>query len=191
MEAGEQDEPAVPAAAAAPPPVSGIRPPPVLQVDDNVNANWKLFRQKWTNYAIITLLNRQPAEYQVALLLHMVGDEALKVFNGFQFNTPVEQRTTAEIIEKFDPFAIGEVNETLERYVFNRRSQSSDERFEQFLADIRMLVKTCNYCNSCVRSIVRDRIVVGIYNEETQTALLKERNLTLDEAIHRKNNPIL
>ena len=37
-------------------PVSGICPPPSLNVDSNICENWKLFKQKRTNYAVITQL---------------------------------------------------------------------------------------------------------------------------------------
>ena len=40
-------------------PVAGIRPPPPLCLEDNLSANWKLFKLKWHNYAIITYLTRQ------------------------------------------------------------------------------------------------------------------------------------
>ena len=167
----------------APRPVQGIRCPQALNLDCNVNEHWKLFKQKWSNYRIIAQLDRQPAAYQVALLLHTIGDEALKVYNGFQFNTPEADRTTAEILEKFDTFAIGEINETYERFMFNKRDQTEGETFDQFLSAIRTLIRSCNYCDNCVNSILRDRIVIGIQDTETQTALLKERNLTLDGAI--------
>ena len=94
-------------------PVSGLRPPQPLNVTDtNFAENWRLFRQKWQNYAIITNLNNQPRQYQVALFLRTVGDEALKVYNGFKFDTADEARTVDEIVQKFETFAMGEINET-------------------------------------------------------------------------------
>ena len=59
--------------------------------------------------------------YQIAPFLHVLGDDALKVYNGFQFDTTEENRTVAEIIQKCDGFAVGEVNETYERFVFNSK----------------------------------------------------------------------
>ena len=161
------------APAAAPPPVSGISPPPPLTTETNVTENWKIFRQKWENYSVITNLTSQ------ALLLHTLGDDGLRMYNGFQFDTPKEDRTAAEIIASFEAFAVGEVNITYERYVFNKRFQQEAETFECFLASIRRLVKTCQYCENCVNSIIRDRIVLGIRDPETQSELLKERTLTL------------
>ena len=141
-------------AQARPPVVSGIKPPHSLNLEVNVSDNWKIFKQKWSNYNILTNLQQHPREYQVALLLHTLGDEALKVYNGFNFTTPDDERTVNEIIEQFDKFAIGETNETYERYIFNKRDQSEGETFESFLAAIRSLSKTCNYCERCINLLL-------------------------------------
>ena len=96
------------------------------------------------------------------------------------FDTPEDTRTVDQIVTAFDSFAIGEVNEPYERYIFNKRHQDESESFELFLSALRKLIKTCNYCRTCVNSILRDRIVLGIRDTNTQQALLKERKLTLD-----------
>ena len=126
----------------APGPVAELRPPQPLNVTDtNIFENWRLFHQKWRNYAVITNLNQQPRLYQVALFLHTIGDEALKVYNGFKFDTTEADRTVDEIVQKFETFAVGEINETYERYIFNRRNQHDGESFEAFLTTVRNLVK--------------------------------------------------
>ena len=172
-----------PVATPPPPPISGIKPPPPLSFEGNLSENWKYFKQKWGHYVILTNLDKQSREYRVALLLHTMGDEALKVYNGFHFTTDPGVRTVQEIIEQFDNFAVGEVNETYERFVFNKRDQREGETFESFLAAIRSLVRTCNYCENCVNSIVRDRIVIGISDNATQQTLLKEIKLDLEKSI--------
>ena len=163
-----------------PAPISGIKPPLPLVLGANIADNWRLFKQKWDNYAILTNLNKQAKEYQVALLLHTLGDDALIVYNGFDLPGDL---TCDKIIKLFDNYAIGETNESYERFVFNNRSQKENENFETFLTAIRTLIKTCNYCDTCLPSILRDRIVVGIRDTMTQNTLLKERKLTLDSAI--------
>ena len=100
------------AATAGPPPVHGIR---LISSDSSLMDNWKLFKQKWQDYSVLVKLDEQPREYQVALLCQALGDAARRVYNGLRFNTTEEERTTREIITAFDTFAIGEVNETIER----------------------------------------------------------------------------
>ena len=168
----------------APAPLHGIKSPALLVTEAlNISENWKLFKQKWNNYQILTQLDKHPRDYQVAPLLHTLGDDALKICNGLKFDKPEEERTVKEILDAFENFAIGEVNETYERFKFNHRSQKEGESFDLFLSDLRKLVKSCNYCGTCVNSILRDRIVLGILYTTTQQALLKERNRSLERTI--------
>ena len=74
---------------------------------------------------------------------------ALKAYNGFQFDTDDDERAVDEIIRIFDAFVVGEVNETHEDYIFNRRDQNECESFESFLSTLRTLVKSCHYCTTC------------------------------------------
>ena len=114
---------------------------------------------------------------------HTLGDDALRAYNGFSFVSTDENRSVDEIIVKFDTFAIGEVNETYKRFVFNKRDQKEGESFEAFYAVIRTLVETCNFCEDCIDSILWDRILIGIGDADTQTTLLKECKLTLKQAV--------
>jgi len=76
----QQQQPPAPVA-----PVPGIRPPLPVCLDTNCAENWRYFKQKWLNYAVITNLDNQSRKYRVALLLHVLGDQALKIYNGFNF----------------------------------------------------------------------------------------------------------
>ena len=70
-----------------------------------------------------------------------------------------------------------------ETFIFNNRDQKEGETFESFHAAIRSLAKMCNYCDVCINSILRDRIVIGIRDAIIQTTLLKELNLTLETCV--------
>jgi len=107
----------------------------------------------------------------------------LKIYNGFTFTSTEANRSVEEILQKFDEFAIGDVNETYERYVFHSRFQNEAETFESFLTALRSLIKTCRYCDNCIESVLRDRIVLGIRDAQTQQLLLRERGLTLAKTI--------
>lgn len=164
-------------------PFPGIKPPQPLTLVNNPVESWKLFKQRWQTYAILSRLSTQPKEVQVALFLHCLADDALKIYNGFAFETEEDRRTVDEITTKFEEFAIGDVNETYERFIFNRRVQEEGESFDTFHADLKSLIKTCNYCGKCTDSIMRDRIVLGIRDASTRTDLLKERNLTIAKCV--------
>jgi hypothetical protein len=169
---------------ASAPIIQGITPPKALDITHgNIAENWKNYKQVWHNYAIITNLKAQTEQYRVALFLHCIGPEALKVYNGMQFADETERNTLASIHKKFDEFTIGEVNKTYERYIFNGRNQGQDESIEAYIAALRSLAKTCGFCECLADSLLRDRIVLGIHNNSLRKRLLQERNLDLKKCI--------
>ena len=99
----------------AAPLIQGTTPPKPLDTTTNITESWKQFKQIWENYAIITNVTAQTEQYRVALFLHCLGSDAMKIYNGMQFANETDRRTLSKIIEKFDEFTIGEVNETYER----------------------------------------------------------------------------
>ena len=117
----------------AAPLIKGITPPKPLDTTTNIAENWKQFKQIWENYAIITNLTAQTEQYGVALFLHCLGPDAMKIYNGMQFAGETDCHTLSKIVEKFDKFTIREVNETYERYIFNRRNQGQDESINAYI----------------------------------------------------------
>ena len=103
--------------------LDGIQPPIGLDLKSRFKAeNWKAYKQRWENYSIVAQLNNESEEYRVALFLNCIGKEAVKVYNSFDL-APENKRKLAKIIDEFDKYAIGETNETYERYIFNSRAQ--------------------------------------------------------------------
>ena len=91
------------------------------------------------NYIIVSGVDSKLDEYKCALLLHTIGREALRVYNGF--DTTVSQRETpSEIITKFDEDIQGGTKEFFERYKFNMCYQEF-EPFEQYYSTLRNLEK--------------------------------------------------
>ena len=63
--------------------------------------------------------------------------------------------------------------------------QKEDEPFEQFVMDLRILIKDCGYATDELKNeMVRDHIVFGIRNGKIREELIKEGSeLTLDKCI--------
>ena len=117
---------------------------------------WKLFKQRWTNYTVIAKLETSKKK---PIFLHCLADDALKALSSFQL---VEDATVEQIIAEFDRYIIGEINIAYERYCFNKKHQRGEENFEQFFADLKILIKTCQFCETCRGSILRDKILFSI-----------------------------
>ena len=63
------------------------------------------------------------------------------------------------------------------------RNQGTEESFDSYLAEIRNLAKSCIFCDCMSDSLIRDRIVMGVYDAGTRKHLLQKRQLTLQAAM--------
>ncbi|KAK3700594.1 hypothetical protein QZH41_001584 [Actinostola sp. cb2023] len=125
-------------------------------------------------------------DYKVALFLCSIGTEATKTFNTFDLTTENKIKLSA-IIEAFDKFAIGEKNETYERYKFNSMDQLQNESIPAYITDLHTLAQTCNFCTCLNDSLIRDRIVLGIRVQKTANSFSA---IPLDQA-HDQNNELI
>ena len=139
--------------------VSGLKPPSHLVVGPNLAQDWKLFEQNWKNYSKTQKLSDHEEDYQVAVLLNIIGDDAMRIYNGFTFTSTDANRTVEEVLSKFRDFAVGTVNVTFERFKLNNRVQEEGELFDSFLTSLKTLMKTCGYCSTCHDSILKDRML--------------------------------
>lgn len=93
------------------------------------------------------------------ILLHIIGEEALEIYNTFEF-TEEEENSLQAILDKFTShFQPQKRNVTFERHVFNTKVQRSGKNFDQFVKDLRNKSKTCEFGGLC-DSLIKDHIVV-------------------------------
>ena len=50
--------------------------------------------------------------------------------------------------------------------------------------DLKELAETCNFCDCLHNSLIRDRIVDGVFDEDKRKLLLHERSLDVSKAIN-------
>ena len=162
-----------------------ILPPQPLDLRNSgeIAENWKLWKEKYTNYFVISRLQQESEQYQLAMFKHAIGDDGLKVIKTFSYATEENVNDWRVVMNKLEKHCIGEVNEIYERYCFNRRDKLPTESVDNFVAELKTLAKTCNFCECLRDSLIRDRIVLGIKNEQTTKKLLRIRDLTLNKCI--------
>ena len=157
--------------------------PLALRPSGEVAENWELWKEKYNNYFVISRLDRESSPYQLAMFKHTIGDDALKVIKTFSYTEGEDSGNWRVVMDKMGKYCIGEVNEIYERYCFNKRDKLPSESVDCFVAELKTLAKTCNFCD-CLRDIlIRDRIVLGIKDEQTTKKLLRIRDLTLNRCI--------
>ena len=63
--------------------------------------NRKIFKKRWNNYELLTKLSDKANDIQVELFKNSLGDDAMRIYEGFYMN---EERKTKYIIEEFDKY---------------------------------------------------------------------------------------
>lgn len=66
-------------------------------------------------------------------------------YSKFTFDTEEADKTVNEILNHFYNFAVGEINKTYERLIFDKKNQKLKVSFECSLTVIRALIRNCNY----------------------------------------------
>lgn len=157
--------------------------PAKLRTDGNLAENWKNFRRQLDIFMIASELNAKTSEIKAAVVLNLVGQEAIELFDTFDL-TDEQKKNYDEVLKAFETFCKPKTNELYERYMFNKRDQKEGESFDTFLMDIKRLARTCEYKDN-EEMMLRDRIVFGIYNSKLRTKLLETQNLTYTTAVEK------
>ena len=160
-----------------------VSTPKPLEVDGDRADNWKIWKQRWENYCTITGLLDQPEDYKCAMLLHCIGVDAMRIYNGLKFGEGEDRNKMADVIKKFDHHFLGQTQEFFERFQFNRRNQETGESIDEYLSVLRNMAKTCGFCDCMRELLIMDRLLLGILDDKTREELLSTHDLTLMKAI--------
>jgi len=133
-----------------PPPVLQHVPFPsklILKDDASRKKDWEIFKQIWENFEISSQLKEHPKRRRTATLLTCFTPSALKVYNSLLFANDDDKYDIdiANVLNKMTEFCIGVVNVTYERYLFNTRSQESNESIDEFYGVLLALSKNCSF----------------------------------------------
>ena len=158
--------------------------PPTLDLSVDRYAAFQAWNEKWQDYVMLTGLAEKAPEYQAAMLRYTFSEETRMIYESLSLKEE-EKKDAQQILEKMKSFSKGIVNETMERHTFNNREQHEDELFDDYLTDLRMLMKNCNFCENCIDGLLRDRIVNGIRDDVVRKTLLSEKKLTLEATIEK------
>ncbi|XP_073965804.1 uncharacterized protein [Choristoneura fumiferana] len=152
-----------------------------LSLKGNLAANWKKWLQCFKIYMVAGGLEDESNERKVAIFLHLIGEDALQLYNSFDLSGKVTYET---VIDKFEGYCVPRTNITFEAFNFFNRKQKEDESIEDFITDLKIKCKSCEFGTLADR-LVRDVFICNL-NEKYQfirEKLLQEENLTLDKTI--------
>ena len=156
--------------------------PHKLDLNTDKGDAFTLWEQRWDDYAALSNLDARTPDSQMALLRACLSDDTLKVVLNLELPA-TDQKNPKKVIEALKGHSHGKLNVVIERRNFNMRRQLDGETFDQFLTDLRELVKTCAFCDTCRESLIRDRIVVGLRDGDIVEKLLAKPDLKLKDTI--------
>lgn len=157
--------------------------PPPLSITGETSAAFKTFEDGWANYMAATGMEKWGPEREsqkASLLLSAIGAAGN---NKYLFDVDdATKRSAKELIEVLRDRMVKKRNVIYNRFMFNSRIQKENERFDAFLLDLQKLISTCEY-KEFEQQLLRDRIVVGIMDNNLKKELLKAEKLDLTLAI--------
>lgn len=96
--------------------------------------------------------------------------------------TDQEFRDPETVMNAIREHVLGQVNIIVERNRFWKRQQSEGESFNDYVMQLRDLMRTCKFCEHS-EDLLRDKIVLGVRNPETVKRLLAQPDLSLADAL--------
>ena len=147
--------------------------------------------ERWEDYVVCQHLNAQSREAQVAALRVCFDDDLLR-FVRQGVIVVNSTATVTEYITSIKEYIRAQQNPLLDRIKFFQRTQEVGESFDEFYASVKELQVSCDFssddtCDTCVRrhaESLRDKVIVGVSDQDTRHKLLACKKPTLDEVVN-------
>ena len=116
----------------------------------------------------------------VSIFLYAMGDCADDILTTLSIDE--ETVSFADIKTELNNYFGARQNVVVERARFNKRVQRQPEAIDSFIQDLYKIAEGCNY-GTLKEELIRDRIVVGVADDDLSEQLQSKANLTLQEAV--------
>ena len=153
--------------------------PSALSFHGNTSENWRRFKQQFDIYVTASGSEKKDDAVKIAILQNFAGEDAIEVFNTFQFAEGDEKKLN-KVLEQFEQYCNPRKNVVFERHQFWQITQKDSETMDQFVTRLKNKLKSCEY-PSPVDDMVRDKFVFSIQDLQVKERLLREEKLTLEE----------
>lgn len=156
-----------------------LKVPPELAVTGNLEANWKTWYQRFNNYMLATEKSSKNSETKIAILLTLIGDDGINIYNTFKSETIKDYD---KVIEMFTQHCTGKKNIVYERYCFLMHKRKEEQTIEHFATELKLKAMSCEY-GELAESIIRDQLVLNVGDQGLQERLISIPDLKLDKAV--------
>lgn len=167
--------------------------PNPLNITGNMRDNFNLFKANWTAYTEATgiaMWSEQEEPKKVNILWSMVGDEAKLKYDNFSVRD-VDRASCVLLLDKIESSVTTGKHTLFDRWSFYTCSQAEDEKFDEYLRRLRKAADSCDFDtilqSSFKSTMIRDRLIFGIRDENLKKQFLKEdlTKLVFEDVINR------
>ena len=83
--------------------MEAFKPPGALNLNGNLRENWQRWVQRFELFLTASEKVKETEKVQCGILLHLIGDEALEIYNTFTFSES-EDRDKLSVLKKFEDY---------------------------------------------------------------------------------------
>lgn len=130
---------------------------------------------------LATEFNKKPEAVQCAMMLTLLGEEGIRIYNSFKF-TDAEKDKVTVLIKKFHDYFTPKKNLTFDRQQLFTRKQLQTETIEQFATALKNLANSCEL-KEMEDSLLKDLFICGVASSDIKEKLLLEDPKNLEEAL--------
>lgn len=149
--------------------------PPLKQLDLTGEPwnTWKTWITEFELFAVATHLKDQPSNVQAATLLVCIGEEGRRIYSTFTFENDADRENIQVLKDKFEQHMKPAINLTYHEFVFGKRDQKDGEKFDEWLTELRILVRNCEY-GVVEQRMLRSRIILRTKDKQLQQKLIND-----------------
>lgn len=166
-----------------------IQPPSAFEPNtENPAISWEEWRSSYLIYETACEYAKKPKAARKALLLHVLGPQARRIYQTFPPPPALHAEAAASfneveyILEQFDALYQPYKNVTQATAIFNSMTQQAGQSIDDFVTELRLQAQRCDFGSTGDR-LIGDRIIVGIQDSALRERLFREQNLTLERII--------
>ena len=158
----------------------GFNPPGEIVLEGNLSETWARWKKEFMVYLTASKSKSEPDDVKTCGLLSAIGPKR-EIYYTFTFEEDDAMKFDNEI-ECFDQYFTPKKNVTYMRYKFFSCNQSEGQNIDAYVTELRKRAEHCEFAE-LKNSLIRDKIVIGIYDKKTLERLLRESELSLEKAL--------
>jgi transposase InsO family protein len=158
----------------------GMEKPHMNWKAENLHREWERF-DKHFKYYCMGPLSSKGEEVKIGYLLLFVGERGREIHEGVTLSDD-DKKVLNKNLEVFKNYTAPRKNMLRASFKFHRRRQGETESFDDFVTDLRILMRDCGFEDKDRR--LRDAIVFNCFHEKVREKCLDEGDvLNLDKVI--------